>query len=121
MKADRFEDLVIYRNARLLTGEIYEITNKEKFSRDYYLVNQMRRSAVSIMSNIAEGFERNTDKEFAQFLFIAKGSSGELRAQMDVAFDQMYVETETYKIISLNCERISGMIGNMIKYLKKNK
>ncbi len=72
MKIGRFEELDIYIFARLLTKKIYEATKTQRFSKDYSLVNQIRRSAVSVMSNIAEGFERKGDKEFSQFLFIAR-------------------------------------------------
>jgi len=72
VKIGRFEELDIYIFARLLTKKIYEATKTQRFSKDYSLVNQIRRSAVSVMSNIAEGFERKGDKEFSQFLFIAR-------------------------------------------------
>ena len=74
-----FTELEIYETARILAGEIYEFSKKPPFSKDYSLVNQIRLAAVSVVSNIAEGFERNNNKEFIVFLFIAKGSCGEIR------------------------------------------
>ncbi len=121
MKAKRFEDLNIYKQARELTHDIYGITKSSGFQNDFYLINQIRKSAVSIMSNIAEGFERKGDKEFAQFLFIAKGSCGELRAQMDIALDQSYVNETLYKNTRSKCEKTSSMISNLIKYLREHK
>ena len=119
MKADRFEDLNIYKQARVLTSAVYKMTRCSSFSRDYFLVDQMRRSSVSVMLNIAEGFERKSDKEFSQFLFIAKGSCGELRAQLDVAIDQSYIDEKLYKDLKNSSEKLSSMISNLITYLRK--
>ena len=82
-----FEDLEAWQKARELTREIYVFSKKGSFAKDYGLRDQIRRACVSIMSNIAEGFERNGDKEFFQFVSVAKGSSGEVRAQLYVALD----------------------------------
>lgn len=86
--AESFEELHIYQRARELTNSIYALTRSEIFARDRGLVDQIRRAAVSIMSNIAEGFERGATTEFIQFLYIAKGSCGEVRAQLRIAKDQ---------------------------------
>ncbi|MCI0454036.1 MAG: four helix bundle protein [Candidatus Dadabacteria bacterium] len=117
-RVESFEDLNVYKQARGLTNKIYEITRQGSFSKDYALVDQIRRASVSIMSNIAEGFERGTNAEFIQFLFIAKGSCGEVRAQLTIAFDQKYIGDNTYRNFITQCRRISGMLGNLIKYLK---
>jgi four helix bundle protein len=82
MQIKTFEDLEIWKEARCLTQDIYNISKAPKFSRDFALRDQMQRAAVSIMSNIAEGFERGGNQEFVQFLYIAKGSCGELRSQL---------------------------------------
>ena len=87
-----YEELEVYQKSRELTNKIYEITRSGIFSRDRLLADQIRRAAVSIKSNIAEGFERGTNAEFVQFLFIAKGSCGEVRAQLEIAFDQGYID-----------------------------
>ena len=90
--ATRFEELVVWRKARALTSDIYTATGTVPFRRDRDLQSQMRRAAVSIVSNVAEGFERNSKADFARFLLIAKGSCGELRAQLYVALDQGYLD-----------------------------
>ena len=95
MKIKNFEDIESWRKARKLTNDIYQTTATGKFMRDFGLKDQIRRASVSILSNIAEGFERGGDKEFSQFLGIAKGSCGEVRAQLYVALDQDYLSQET--------------------------
>ena len=94
MPVKDFEDLEIWKEARRLTCEIYDLSKDAKFSKDFGLRNQMQRAAVSIMSNIAEGFERGGNQEFVQFLYIAKGSCGELRSQLYVALDQAYIASQ---------------------------
>src|SRR5687767_2491505 len=89
-KISRFEEIESWKRARMLTHEIYKITSSGTFSRDFALRDQIRRAAISILSNIAEGFERGGDNEFLQFLSVAKGSCGEARAQLYVALDQAY-------------------------------
>ena len=117
-RVESFEDLNVYKQARALTNEVYNITRQGDFSKDYGLMDQIRRASVSIMSNIAEGFERGTNAEFSQFLFIAKGSCGEVRAQLSIAFDQKYIEGNIYNNLVDRCRRISGMLSNLITYLK---
>lgn len=86
-RIERFEDIEAWKKARELTKRIYEITDRGNLARDFGLKDQIKRSSISIMSNIAEGFERDGDNEFRQFLSIAKGSVGELKAQLYVALD----------------------------------
>lgn len=117
-KVESFEDLNVYKKARKLTNNIYDITKKNSFSKDYGLVNQIRRASVSIMSNIAEGFERGSNAEFIQFLSIAKGSCGEVRAQLTIACDQKYIDNASYKNLYKLCSQISGMLSNLIAHLK---
>lgn len=90
MKIRKFEDLESWKKARKLTNTIYEATGTGTFTRDFGLKDQIRRASVSILSNIAEGFQRGGDKEFLQFLAVAKGSCGEVRAQLYIAVDQGY-------------------------------
>ena len=87
-----FEDIEAWQRSRVLTTSIYKITSQGTFARDFGLRDQIRKASVSIMSNIAEGFERSGTREFIQFLATAKGSAGEVRAQLYVALDQGYVE-----------------------------
>jgi len=119
MKAQEFEELNVYQRARELTNRIYELTRDGAFARDFGLVNQIRRASVSIMSNIAEGFERGTNAEFVQFLYFAKGSAGEVRAQVSIALDQKYISTADYDDLTDRCRRISGMLTNLINYLRR--
>jgi four helix bundle protein len=116
-----FKDLKIYKTGRELAADIYQLTKIQPFSRDYSLVDQMRRASVSILSNIAEGFERGTNKEFITFLFIAKASCGEIRAQLDIALDQKYIEEKTYKELSEKCKYIGAMTNKLILYLKSSR
>jgi four helix bundle protein len=118
--AKTFEELHVYQTAKELTNGIYALTKSGGFSKDYGLIDQIRRSAVSVMSNIAEGFERGSRPEFIRFLFIAKGSCGELRAQLEIARDQGYLSEQDYVQWRDQARNISGMIANFIKHLKAN-
>ena len=113
-----FEDLAIFQKARALSKKIYDITEKEKFKRDYRFVAQIHASVGSIMDNIAEGFERNGNKEFVNFLFIAKGSCGEVRSQIIRANDVGYLTKEEYNELYVECRRLSSGIMNFIKEIK---
>lgn len=106
--------------ARELTKIIYNITKKESFSKDYGLRDQIRKASVSVMSNIAEGFERGGNQEFIQFLYIAKGSCGEVRSQLYVSFDQNYINKNEFEEINIFLRKLSVMISNFIEYLKKS-
>jgi len=117
-KGKRFEELIVYQRTRGLVKEIYALTRRPAFAKDWGLVDQIRRAAVSIMSNIAEGFERGSNVEFVQFLYIAKGSCGEVRAQLTVALDQGYVAAAECERLSDTCRVISGMLSSFINYLK---
>jgi four helix bundle protein len=116
--ARSFEDLHIYQRARELTNGVYAQTRSGGFAKDYGLSDQIRRAAVSIMSNVAEGFERGTSAEFVQFLYIAKGSCGEVRAQLQIALDQSYINTQAHASLVDLARRISGMISNFIAHLQ---
>ena len=117
-RIERFEDIEAWKKARMLTLRIYEITSKGNLSRDFGLRDQLRRSAVSIMSNIAEGFERNSDAEFRRFLAYSKGSSGELRSQLYVALDVGFVSEESFNRFRDQCVEISRLISGLMTYLK---
>ncbi len=96
MAVKYFEDLEVWKEARRLTQQVYQATEDTRFSKDFGLRDQIRRASVSVMSNIAEGFERGGNQEFMQFLYIAKGSCGEVRSQLYMALDQGYVSKEHF-------------------------
>lgn len=117
-KIERFEDIDVWQKARELTRRIYTETNSGEFSRDFGLRDQIRRAAVSIMSNIAEGFERGGDKEFFQFISFAKGSSGEVRSHLYVALDAGYFSDETFSSLADTTTQINRMLAGLMKYLR---
>jgi four helix bundle protein len=120
MAVKSFEELEIWKEARRLTQIIYQLTKTDKFSREFSLRDQIRRATVSIMSNIAEGFERGGNQEFLQFLYVAKSSCGEVRSQLYVGLDQGYIISSDAEKSIVAFRRLSGMIGNMISYLKRS-
>ncbi len=120
MKIERFEDIEAWQKARELTRKVYEVTSKGAFSRDYALKDQIRKASVSVMSNIAEGFERRNDKEFRNFLRIAKGSSGEVRSQNYVALDNRLVTKADFDDIRDRATEVSNMIAGFMRYLGKS-
>lgn len=119
-KINRYEDLKVWQIGRSLVKEVYELTMAPEFARDFGLKDQIRRSAVSIPSNIAEGFERNGTREFIQFLYIAKGSAGELRTQLLIAADLTYITNEQYSTINTEAINLGAMLFNFIEYLKNS-
>ena len=116
-----FEDLEVWKLAREITRQIYDLTKKKTFVKDYGLVDQIRRASVSVMSNISEGFERGGNQEFQQFLYVAKGSCGEIRCQLYIALDQNYIIEKEMIEIYEKLKRLSIMLNNLIQSLKKSK
>ena len=120
MKAERFEDLEIWKRARSLAKSIYCLVKASGISKDYGLKDQIQRAAVSVSSNIAEGFERNSNKEFANFLFIAKGSCGEVRSQLYIAYDVGQISDSQLNEHIAICLEISKMISRFIRALRSS-
>jgi len=120
MTISRFEDLEIWQDARSLCKTIKTLTCKTPFFNDFKLRDQIRSSSGSIMDNIAEGFERDGNKEFIQFLTIAKGSNGETRSQSYRAFDYDYITQKELDNLLEQTEALGKKIGNFIKYLKNS-
>ncbi len=112
-RVERFEDLIAWQKARALTSAIYRVTNQGAFARDFGLKNQICRAAVSVMSNIAEGFERNRPAEFHQFLSIAKASCGEVRSQLYVALDAGYLNQDLFDAMRSQAEEVSRITGGL--------
>ena len=109
----RFEELIAWQKARVLTREIYEVTEHGSFARDYGLKDQIRRAAVSIMSNIAEGFERGRPSEFHQFLSIAKGSCAELRSQLYIALDTHHIREDVFNGLMSQASEVAQIVGGL--------
>ena len=119
-RLERFEDIEAWKKARELIRSVYQITATGEFGRDFGLRDQIRRAAVSVLSNIAEGFERDGNKEFLQFLSLAKGSCGEVRAQLYVALDQAYIKDSQFQELFDQTMRVSRLIAGLIKYLQQS-
>ena len=113
-----FEELAIFQKARELSAKIYPVTRRGEFKYDTRFVQQIRAAAGSIMDNIAEGFERTGNKEFLNFLYIAKGSCGEVRSQLIRAKDVGYLTPEEYEELYTECRKLSASIMNLIKEIK---
>lgn len=115
---ERFEDLVAWQKARVLTRDVYAATRQDAFSRDFALRDQIRRAAISVMSNIAEGFDRRSRPEFRQFLFIARACCAEVRCQLYIALDNEYIDPSQFKLIANQAAEVSRIIGGLIKSLE---
>ena len=117
-KASKFEDLEIFQLARKLCKEVYEITKEGEFHKDTRFVQQIHASAGSVMDNIAEGYEREGNKEFVNFLYIAKGSCGEVRSQIIRASDVGFIDNDTSTRLYNDCIGLSKAISAFVKSLK---
>ncbi|NOX96780.1 MAG: four helix bundle protein [Nitrospirae bacterium] len=119
MKIEKFEDINAWQKARILTKQVYRLTRKAKFSKDFGLKDQIQRAAVSIMSNIAEGFDSNRNKEFTKFLEYAKRSASEVQSELYVALDQNYINQKEFTSCYEQAEEGKRLIVGFIKYLSK--
>ena len=115
-----FEEINAWQNARELVKDVYAMTGSGDFSKDYGLKDQIQRASISICSNIAEGFERRGNKEFIQFLWIAKGSAAEVCSQLHNARDVGYIDCERFNSIYNSAKQIGGMLYNLITVLSSN-
>lgn len=118
---ERFEELEVWKLSMELCAEIYKLTNTPLFSKDFGLKDQIRRSAVSIPSNISEGFERDSKNQFVYFLTIAKGSCGELRTQLKIAASLAYLSEKEYETLNEKSLSTSKQLSGFINYLKNSK
>ncbi|KPK87282.1 MAG: four helix bundle protein [Bacteroides sp. SM23_62_1] len=117
----KFEELECWKKCRELCKKVYELTNKEKFSKDFSLVWQVRKSSGSAMDNIPEGFERGGNKEFINFLGISRGSLAELKSQLYRALDQEYIDENEFKDTYDLASECSKLVTGLINYLKNSK
>jgi len=113
-----FENIEVWRTSMDLCTEVYKITNSDTFSRDFGLKDQIRRASVSIPSNISEGYERDSKNQFMYFLSIAKGSCGEVRTQLRIAYNLNYLNELDFQSLNLMCESTSKQLSGFIKYLR---
>ena len=120
-KIEKFEDLIAWQKARHLTKKVYDITKFGEFSKDFGIKEQIRKASVSVMSNIAEGFERGGRSEFHHFLVIAKGSCAELKSQLYVAFDVDYIDTDIFKNLYDLANEVSRIVGGLRSAVYKQK
>lgn len=120
MATKRFEDLEVWVKAKDFSINIYKLTDDGELKKDFGLKDQLRRASISIVSNIAEGHERNGNREFIQFLSYAKGSAGEIRAQLQVAFGVGYIDEKTLVKLNTKITEISKMLSGFITYLKNS-
>jgi four helix bundle protein len=115
-----FEELEAWTHARGLVGEVYSLTAGGRFAKDFGLRDQIRRAGVSIMANIAEGYERDGTGEFIQFLSIAKGSAGEVKCHLYIARDQNYLNQEQFDHLLSITNKVGKLIGGLINYLRRS-
>ena len=116
-KFSSFEEINSWQKSRIFNKRIYQITENPNFKKDLDFVRQIRRASISISSNIAEGFERNTDREFIYFLYVAKASAGEVRSQIYLAFDLEYITKKEFDELLESVTEISRLLSGFIKYL----
>jgi four helix bundle protein len=119
-KIQRFEDIVAWQKARELTREIYAHAKIGPFAKDFGLREQIQRASVSIMGNVAEGFDRGGDKEFIQFLSISKGSCGEVKSHLYVALDQQYVNSTQFDRLYNSADEVGRLLAGFMTYLKQS-
>jgi four helix bundle protein len=118
-RIEKFEDIEAWQRARQLAKAVYAVTSERKFARDFGLRDQIQRAAVSVMSNISEGFERGGDVEFRRFLAIAKGSAGEVKAQLYVALDAGLIDQTTFDSLYKSATETGNLIGGFMRYLSR--
>jgi four helix bundle protein len=117
---EKFEDIISWQEARVLNKNVGRLIDEERFKKNFRLIGQIEGSAGSIMDNIAEGFERGGNKEFIQFLYIAKASCGEFRSQLYRALDREYINDIEFESLSIHSKKISMLVQKLINYLHES-
>jgi four helix bundle protein len=117
---EKFEEIISWQEARILNKNVGRLIDEERFKKNFRLIAQIEGSAGSIMDNIAEGFERGGNKEFIQFLYIAKASCGEFRSQLYRALDREYINDIEFESLSIYAKKISMLVQKLIKYLHES-
>lgn len=118
-RIERFEEIEAWQSARELTKMVYQVSRQGRFAKDFRFCSQIQAAAVSIMSNIAEGFESQSNKTFIRYLYHAKASAGEVRAQLYVALDQEYITSDTFDALYAQATKTSRQVAGFIRYLKR--
>ena len=121
MQITKFEEIESWKEARILTQRIYSVSKSIDFNKDFGLIDQIRRASVSVLANIAEGFDSASNKILINFLNYSFRSASEIQALLYVALDQKYVSTDEFESIYDRCNKIKSLIGGFIRYLKKSK
>ncbi|MFH1645668.1 MAG: four helix bundle protein [Candidatus Omnitrophota bacterium] len=121
MKIVRFEDIDAWKESRKLVNMVYDLTTKDKFSRDFGLRDQIQRAAVSCMSNVSEGFHSNSNQQFIQYLVYTRRSSAEVQSQLYVALDRKYISEYDFKEVYKQSERVGQLANGFIRYLRTHK
>ena len=119
-KIQKFEDIVAWQKARELTRKVYAHSKTGVFAKDFGLRDQIQRASVSIMGNVAEGYDRGGDKEFIQFLSVSKGSCGEVKSHLYVALDQQYINSPQFNQLYNSADEVGRLLGGFMAYLKQS-
>jgi four helix bundle protein len=119
-KIQKFEDILAWQKARELTREVYAHSRTGAFAKDFGLRDQIQRASVSIMGNVAEGFDRGGDKEFTQFLSVSKGSCGEMKSHLYVALDQRYINSTQFNQLYNSADEVGRLLAGFMAYLKQS-
>jgi len=119
-KITRFEEMISWQKARELNHLVYQMTRSGSFAKDFALRDQIRQASVSVLSNIAEGFERGGDREFVQFLSNAKGSCGEVRCQLYAALDERYLSEAEFEELYRRSLEVSRLLSGFMTYLRRS-
>lgn len=121
MKVNRFEDLEIWKESLIITRNVYDLLSKKEFNLEFELKNQIKRAILSVSSNIVEGFEKNNNNEFIRYLKISKGSTGEVRSQINIAFAINKINKGDFDSINTALLSLSNKIGSLVVYLENQR
>ncbi|MEK6715290.1 MAG: four helix bundle protein [Candidatus Omnitrophota bacterium] len=121
MKITKFEEIKSWQEAKILVGLIYKVSKENRFKVDYALVEQIRKAGISVMANIAEGFDCSSNLEFAKFLSYSQRSCSEIQSHLYIALEQKYIEDAQFEEMYQKCSQVKNLIGGFIKYIKNSK
>jgi four helix bundle protein len=120
MRIFRFEDIESWKEGRILCRMVYDASENSRFKNDFGLKDQIRRAAVSVMSNIAEGFDSRSNAEFRRFLVMARRSASEVKSQLYVAVDRSYINRKDFEVIYDQCDKVGKLINGFIRFLSSS-